>query len=193
MLTKQLDHFGFLAPFYEKFITPKFPEKILTLAQLDATGNILDIGGGTGRVASFFIDRASEIFVADESIGMLREAQKKDFLLPVCGKSERMPFGNETFNRIIMVDALHHVQNQKETALELWRLIKPGGKIIIEEPDIRKGAVKVVALLEKLALMRSHFLDIHQIAALFGNVNAGISMHAEEHMVWVVVEKNDGR
>ena len=188
-MTKPLDHFGFLAPFYEKFIMPKFPEKILTLAQLDAAGNVLDIGGGTGRVASFFIGRASEIYIADESIGMLREAQKKDSLLPVCGKSEGLPFGNETFNRIIMVDALHHVKNQKESALELWRLIKPGGKIIIEEPDIRTFAVKLIALAEKVAFMRSHFLDIAQIAALFDNRNAVISMHAEEHMVWVVIGK----
>jgi len=100
-----------------------------------------------------------------------------------------MPFGNETFDRIIMVDALHHVQNQKETAFELWRLIKPGGKIIIEEPDIRTFVVKMIALAEKMAFMRSHFLDIHQIAALFDNTNAGISMHAEEHMVWVVIGK----
>ena len=184
-----LDHFGILAPFYEKLIAPKFPEKLLTLAQLDETGNVLDIGGGTGRVASFLIGKVSVIIIADESIGMLREAQKKDTLLPVCGKSERMPFGKETLDRIIMVDALHHVQNQRETAHEMWRLIKPGGKIIIEEPDIRKGVVKVMALLEKLALMRSHFLDVHQIAALFDNKKAVISIHAEEHTVWVVIEK----
>lgn len=148
-MKKTLDHFGILAPFYEKFIAPKFPEKLLTLAELDAPGNVLDIGGGTGRVASFLMGRVSEIFIADESIGMLREAQKKESLLPVCGKSEGMPFGKETIDRIIMVDALHHVQNQTETAHEMWRLIKQGGKIIIEEPDIRKGAVKVVALMKK--------------------------------------------
>ena len=47
-----------------------------------------------------------------------------------------------------MVDALHHVADQEATIRELWRLLKPGGRIIIEEPDIRRFEVKLLALIE---------------------------------------------
>lgn len=187
-----LDHFGILAPFYERFIKPKLPEKLLALAQPDAGGNVLDIGGGTGRVAIFLTGKAAEIFIADESMGMLMEARKKEELTPVCGQSEKMPLAKESIDRIIMVDALHHVENQQGTADELWRLVKTGGRIVIEEPDIRKFAVKVVALFEKLALMRSHFLDGSEIAALFEEKGALIHSEVEGHTVWVVIEKNPG-
>ncbi len=60
-----------------------------------------------------------------------------------------------------MVNALHHVCNQQETVNELWRTLQPGGRIVIEEPDVRTFAVKLFALGEKLALMRSHFLFQH--------------------------------
>jgi len=184
-----LDHFGILAPFYEKFIKPNLPERLLALADLEAAGNVLDMGGGTGRVASFLTGKAAQVFIADESMGMLKEAKKKESLIPMCGKSEGMPLGKESIDRIIMVDALHHVQNQKATADELWRLVKPGGRIVIEEPDIRKFAVKLVALFEKMALMRSHFLDAREMAALFEEEGADIHSETEGHTVWVVVEK----
>ena len=58
-----------------------------------------------------------------------------------------------------MVDALHHVIHQGQTAREMYRVLKPGGRIVIEEPDIRKFGVKLIAVAEKLLLMRSHFLS----------------------------------
>lgn len=184
-----IDHFGILAPFYEKFIAPKFPEKLAELAELEPGGSLLDIGGGTGRVANFLTGKTGWILIADESLGMLKEARKKDALETVCVNSENLPLQGESFDRIIMVDALHHVQNQGETAKELWRLVKPGGRIIIEEPDIRKFAIKMVAVFEKMALMRSHFLNARQIEGLFEGKGAEIRSEAEGHTVWVVIEK----
>jgi ubiquinone/menaquinone biosynthesis C-methylase UbiE len=188
-MKKSLDHFGILAPFYERFITPRYPEKLFSLARLNLGCNVLDIGGGTGRVAGFLIGKVSKIIIGDESFHMLEEARKKVPLIPICGKSEEAPFRMESFYRIIMVDALHHVQNQEKTVLELLRLLKTGGRIVIEEPDIRKPSIKVVAFLEKLALMRSHFLKSNQIAAFFRFTPAIIDIQSEEHTTWVVIEK----
>jgi len=188
-MKKSLDHFGILAPFYERFITPRYPEKLLSLARMNLECSVLDIGGGTGRVANFLIGKASKIIIGDEAFHMLEEARKKVPLIPICAKSEEAPFRMESFDRIIMVDALHHVQNQEKTILELWRLLRPGGRIVIEEPDIRKPSIKVVAFLEKLALMRSHFLNANQIAAFFRFTPANIDIQSEEHTTWVVIEK----
>ena len=90
-----------------------------------------------------------------------------------------------------MVDALHHVCDQEHTAAELWRALKPGGRLVIEEPDVRTGIVKLVALFEKLALMRSHFLSPPQIAALFEWDDAQVEIVTEGHTSWVVVDKLD--
>ena len=100
-----------------------------------------------------------------------------------------MPFPDDYIDRIIMVDALHHVYSQKKTARELWRVLKPGGRLVIEEPDVRTAAVKVVAVLEKLALMRSHFLSPPHIAALFSGSEADIEILREGWSAWVVVNK----
>lgn len=183
------DHFDFIAPLYETFIPPKDPQEMWRLADLPASGALLDAGGGTGRVAQFMIGKATPIVVADLSCKMLSEARQKEGLRPVCSHTEKLPFADETFARIIMVDALHHVCDQRATANELWRMLQPGGRLVIEEPDVRTLSVKLMALAEKLALMRSHFLSPERIAGLFDYPNARVRIEMEKFNAWIIVDK----
>jgi hypothetical protein len=47
--------------------------------------------------------------------------------------------------------------------------------------------VKLIALGEKVLLMRSHFLSPAQIAELFESAQA--SIHTKDSTVWIVIEK----
>ena len=183
------DHFGFLAPFYEHFIKPKAPEILSRLLELPVEGTLLDVGGGTGRVSGFFTDQAGKVINADLSEKMLHQSLGKDGLEPVCSHAEKLPFPDGYFERVIMVDALHHVCDQKETAAELWRVLKPGGIIIIEEPNIKSWGVKLVALGEKIALMRSHFLAPIEIENLYSSYTENLETHIEGHNAWIVIHK----
>jgi len=68
--------------------------------------------------------------------------------------------------------------------------VKPGGRIIIEEPDIRNFRVKLLALGEKLALMRSHFLSPQQIFSLFDN-EAMKRIVVDGWTAWLVIENRN--
>lgn len=185
-----LDHFGFLAPFYEKFIKANPPEHLLSHIQLDHGIHILDAGGGTGRLSQFLTREDNLVFVLDSSFLMLLEASKKSGLHQVCSTTEALPFSAESFDRILIVDALHHVVDQQETVSQLINLLKPGGKLIIEEPDIRKFPVKLIALGEKILLMRSHFLDADEICAMCARSGITIRTESMENAVWVIAEKH---
>ena len=183
-----LDHFGLLAPFYERFIQFREPEKIIQRLNLPVEGTVLDAGGGTGRVSASFDGLAGVIIVADLSWDMLRQAQQKNGLQVVNTHTEALPFPNQYFDRILMVDALHHVCNHQETADELWRVLKPGGRILIEEPDVRTFSVKMVAIAEKLALMRSHFLSPPRIEVLFPEATQ-IRTELENYNAFILIDK----
>ena len=186
----KFDHFHFLAPFYERFIPPRNPEKIIALANLTGKETVLDAGGGTGRVSQFLVGIAGQIVVADQSYGMLQQAQRKEKLWLVCSETEDLPLANNSFDRIIMVDALHHVENQGKTTLELWRVLKPGGLMVIEEPNIRSLDVKLIALVERLFLMRSHFLSPIQITSMFHIPHAQVTIEVDGSTSWIIVKKD---
>ena len=181
------DHFGVIAPIFSR-VGYSSLETMLEQADLPTSGRVLDAGGGTGRVANAIREHAGKVVIADPSLGMLREADQTRLGL-ACSNSEALPFPNDSFERIIMVDALHHVIHQGETAREMYRVLKPGGRLIIEEPDIRKFGVKLIAVAEKMLLMRSHFLSPQKIVDLFSFDSAKTSIHSSEGNAWIVIEK----
>jgi len=183
------DHFDVLAPIYETFIQPKDPEEIIALAKLPTSGVLLDAGGGTGRVSQFFHDQAKTVVVADLSYEMLAVAREKKVLCPVCSHTEVLPFPDGYFMRVIMVDALHHVCDHRRTIDELWRVLQPGGRLLIEEPDVRKFGVKMLALGEKLLLMRSHFLSPERIAEMLDYTDADVRVKIDGWIATVIADK----
>lgn len=184
-----IDHFDVLAPVYDHFIAPSDASSLISYLNLPIEGIILDAGGGTGRISQYLVGLASKLVIVDLSFKMLRQAAAKERLAPVCSPCESLPFPPESFERVIMVDALHHVKNQGVTTRELWRVVKPGGIIVIQEPDIRLLEIKLVALGEKIALMRSHFISPINIQKLFTYPNATVNIKLEGYNACVIVEK----
>ncbi len=153
---------------------------------------MLDLGGGTGQKSFQLRKHVGGIVIADSSSGMLTQAKKKPGLTITCSEAEQLPFHNETFERVIMVDALHHVYDYRLTAKEIWRVTKAGGRIMIEEPDIHTLATKLMALFEKIALMRSHFVSPQAIADCFNYPNASYHIEREDSTAWIMIEKQAG-
>ena len=183
------DHFDRLAPIYERLIPPPEPRVLGELLELDASHALLDAAGGTGRVAGVFAASVARAVVCDVSPRMLAQARSKG-LETVQAWAEAMPFGDATFDRILLVDAFHHVRDQNAALRELLRVLKPDGRLVIEEPDVRRLPVKFVALLEKLFLMRSHFKTPAVMMQLIVDAGGDPALAREDGFrVWFVVAK----
>jgi ubiquinone/menaquinone biosynthesis C-methylase UbiE len=179
------DHFSAIAPLYAR--VPYSKVNIMRkFASLPVKGRLLDVGGGTGRVSAFICDLVDEVVVADVSFAMLKETLQS-VVKPVCCGSEILPFVDNSFERVIMVDALHHVLDHAESAREMFRVLKPGGLLVIEEPDICTFGVKLIAITEKVLLMRSHFLAPDQIMKLFPDGEKEVRV--EDGTAWVIIQK----
>ena len=183
-----IDHFNLIAGFYDRGTQFIVTEQLLRLLELSPKSVLLDAGGGTGRVSVALRSRVDQVVIADLSLGMLRQAKNKR-LTTVYTPVEHLPFPSGVFDRIIMVDAFHHVLDQSQTAAELWRVLAPAGRILIVEPDIHQIVIKFLAIGEKAALMRSHFLSSENISTLFKNQNARVRVENCAHDVIVLVEK----
>ena len=183
------NHFDFIAPTYDRLIKPGDPSKLAQMVGLPVMGKLLDVGGGTGRISYSLREMVKSTIDLDSSMGMLNQASKKAGLILVCSESEHLPIKDSSIDRLIMVDALHHVADYRITLKEMWRVLRPGGRMIIEEPDIRTAGAKMMAIFEKLLLMRSHFISPQKIAEAIQSDQAQIKIESEGMTTWVLIDK----
>lgn len=188
-----LDHFGLLSPIYERVIRTPEAAEVSALLELARGQVLLDVGGGTGRVTQLLQGSGARLLLLDPSWGMLQQAQRKGCCGIAQGTAERLPFGDGCLERIVAVDSFHHFWNHAAAAKELVRVLAPGGRLVIEEFDVRRFAVRLVALGEKLAWMRSRFFAPEELAALFRAPEVSVRLHCPQksHVYWAIVEKRE--
>ena len=121
--------------------------------KLNPNDIVLDLAGGTGRIAKKIQNKVKKIFVVDASPRMLRVAARRQ-LRCVHGFAEKIPFPNGFFNKIIIVDALHHFQDLESAIIEIKRVLKDDGKIFIEEVNPQG---KFGGMLKTLAFLKGFF------------------------------------
>ncbi len=183
------DHFNLLAPVYEVFIHRPDLKRLEQLLELRPGLRMLDVGGGTGRITEAFAAQEVGLVIADPSGGMLVQAREKGCCNVVQAPAERLPFPDGSFDRVLVVDAFHHFWYHAEAAVEMLRVLVPGGRLVLEEPNLRRLAVKLVALAERLALMRSRFYRPAEVARIFEAAGGEVTLYEEGFNFWAVVRK----
>ncbi|MBW1648658.1 MAG: class I SAM-dependent methyltransferase [Deltaproteobacteria bacterium] len=183
-------HFDILARFYERLMPPAAADQFALRLALPCAGALLDAGGGTGRVSARLAPYAARVVVCDLSLPMLRQSRRHPGLAAVQARGHRLPFADGSFERVLVVDAVHHFQHPDRVLAELMRVLAPGGRLVIEEPDIGRWPVRLVALAERLALMDSHFLPPSRIAAILASLGGRPRLADEGRWrSWIIVDK----
>jgi ubiquinone/menaquinone biosynthesis C-methylase UbiE len=132
-----------------------------------------------------------QVVVLGESPGMLRQARLKG-LPAVRGQAERLPFAQGAFARILVVDTFHHLRDQREAAAELLRVLAPRGRLVVEEGSVELTPVRLVAVAEKLLLMRSRFFSPQGVQGMFEAAGGRVRLQREGAKFWAVVEAAAG-
>ncbi len=93
------------------------------MLKLLKSGSSLEIGAGSGHLNKYNLD----ITITDIQVAPW---------LNVTADAQALPFKDASFDNIIMLDALHHLENTSLFFSEAIRILKPRGRIIMIEPAI---------------------------------------------------------
>ncbi|MFC1735472.1 class I SAM-dependent methyltransferase [Candidatus Hydrogenedentota bacterium] len=94
---------------------------------------ILEIGCGTANYLAQLESLAGHVTGLDLSEGMLKTAQSKvrnaDLIR---ADAVLIPFHNSVFDAVYCVQVLHHIRDKSAFASETLRILKPGGRLVIQ-------------------------------------------------------------
>jgi ArsR family transcriptional regulator len=109
-------------------------EALLTLV---APMVIADLGAGEGVLSQLLARRAQRVIAVDNSPKMVAVgkalARKHGFknLQFRCGDIEDIPIPDAHVDAAFLSQALHHAIHPERAVAEAWRILKPGGRIVI--------------------------------------------------------------
>ncbi len=142
--------FGAIAPRYDFLnrllsfgIDRRWRKKAVRLLKYREGSRILDVATGTGDVA-LEIARCTPASVkvtgADFCREMVELGEVKVAASPYAGRidlkvapCEDLPFANDTFDSITIAFGIRNVVDRKLGLAEMWRVMRPGGRMIILE------------------------------------------------------------
>lgn len=135
IVTKEYSKTGFVHSYEERDIPQSYFEKVLLkeLGALSPDSSILDLGAGKGEVAKFLKEKGFlKVFSVDRSKAGLEMSKEKDpESLNLQSFAETLPFEDNTFDVIHTKDLLQHIRDQQSFFAEIFRVLKPNGKLIL--------------------------------------------------------------
>jgi SAM-dependent methyltransferase len=120
-----------------------FRRRILTLLKyldIKPSDKILDAGCGEGFYV-MLLDQlyGCQIVGLDNDPEILARAKKwlgeKANIQLLVGDVTRLPFADETFDKIILSEVLEHIPDDRKALSEMYRVLKPGGVLGITVPN----------------------------------------------------------
>lgn len=93
--------------------------------------NILDVGCGTGG-SIVFLKKYGNVYGVDISEQALKYCKKRGLKKIQIGSINKLPFSDNFFDLVTCFDVIYHKKvNDKKAILELYRILKPGGILIL--------------------------------------------------------------
>jgi ubiquinone/menaquinone biosynthesis C-methylase UbiE len=125
---------------------------IISVLDLKENISMLDIGCGSGWAldqASKLVKDKGTFFGVDLSAKMIEKArenfkERENFHF-IIANAEEIPLEDNTFEVITCTNSFHHYLHPEKALKEMYRLLKPGGKIYILDPTIDNWFFKIIS------------------------------------------------
>jgi len=146
---------------YDEFFVPalfgEWAPRVAEFAGLRPTMHVLDVACGSGVLAleaARAVSPAGAVVGLDLNPGMLEVARKKSPDVEWCeGAAESLPFESESFDAVVSQFGLMFFDDKEASLGEMWRVLRPGGRLVIAVWDSLEntpGYAAITQLLDRL-------------------------------------------
>jgi demethylmenaquinone methyltransferase/2-methoxy-6-polyprenyl-1,4-benzoquinol methylase len=95
---------------------------------------VLDLAAGTGTSSAAIVAAGATVVACDFSLGMLRVGkQRRPDIAFVAGDALRLPYADAVFDAVTMSFGLRNVNDIDRALAELFRVTRPGGRLVVCE------------------------------------------------------------
>lgn len=94
---------------------------------------VLDVGCGTGFTLTKLPDGVNAVGL-DASEHALAHTRRRSSATLVRGSATSLPFAAETFDAVLCLDVLEHLDDDRAAAAEIQRILRPGGVALVTVP-----------------------------------------------------------
>lgn len=108
-----------------------------------ASGDVLEIGGGTGANLPFYRPEAGSLTITEPETAMVRRLERRareqaPQATILRAPAEDLPFEDRTFDTVVSTLVLCGVSDQPRALRQLRRVLRPGGQLLFIE-HVRSG------------------------------------------------------
>lgn len=132
------------------WVTAEESDEIPRLLGLNANSHVLELGCGSGGYALHLAQRVGcGVLGLDVNASGLRNANELAMAgglgpqarFEQCDVSKRLPIDDNTVDAVFANDVLCHVPGRAEVLREMFRVVKPGGKILFSDALVIGGMI----------------------------------------------------
>lgn len=96
---------------------------------------LLDAGCGTGWFSKGAAERGAAVTSMDLGEKLLAQVEKKCHSKRVVGSILEMPFPDAHFDIVVSSEVIEHTPNPEQAIKEIFRVLKPGGVMVLSTPN----------------------------------------------------------
>ena len=105
---------------------------------------VLDIGCGPGILTKDLLAKGYDVYSSDLSIEMIKQAKlktaahkKTDKAYFSVNDASKLPFATNRIDTVLCIGVLYYIEDYKSVLSEIHRVLKPGGKAIVQVNKMR--------------------------------------------------------
>lgn len=95
--------------------------------------DVLDLGCGTGALMSR-LEQTMKPVGLDYSVLAVEFCKERGLHDLIQGDAEKLPFQNDSFDAVVSLDTLEHVEHDDLAMKEIFRILRPGGVLVMNVP-----------------------------------------------------------